>query len=471
MDTFLNAYQKALDDGEAAIFVGAGLSMPAGFVGWKELLREIANDLDLNIDEETDLIAIAQYHVNQTGGRDGINRKLMHEYTKDAAPNDNHHLLATLPVQTVWTTNYDHLLEDAFRYRRKRVDRKVAPQDLARSLPKRDVVLYKMHGDIDRPDEAVLTKGDYERYDDSRKLFSVQLRADLISKTFVFLGFSFTDPNIGYILARVRNLIGENRRGHYWITRDAGAEKDPSPTEIRRQKHRIADLKTYGVQTILVQKYSEITEMLAELNRRVLRKNVLISGSADTFSPYAEERARTLLRDLGKTLIEADYNVVTGMGMNVGDAIAMGSIEAVYRRDGAHLDERTILRPFPQAAGSPEERAKLWTRYRRDLVQRARSAIFVFGNKRNDTGDIVEADGMREEFELAKASGLYPIPIGATGHVAKKLSDEVLKGLDDYFGKHAASVKPHLEALANGEADNSMILKAVVAILRTVTPS
>ena len=60
---------------------GPASPSPTGFPGWKELLREIASELDLDIDEETDLIALAQYHVNQTGGRGGINRRLMEEFT------------------------------------------------------------------------------------------------------------------------------------------------------------------------------------------------------------------------------------------------------------------------------------------------------------------------------------------------------------------------------------------------------
>jgi hypothetical protein len=99
------------------------LSIPAGFPGWKEFLKEVAADLDLNIDEESDLIALAQYHVNQTGGRGGINRKLMEEFTKDAKTGENHHLIATLPLTCIWTTNYEHLIEEAFRSARKRVDR------------------------------------------------------------------------------------------------------------------------------------------------------------------------------------------------------------------------------------------------------------------------------------------------------------------------------------------------------------
>ncbi len=199
------AYQKALDEGVAAAFVGAGLSVPAGFVDWKELLREIAAELDLNVDEESDLIALAQYHYNQARSRGRINQKLIEEYTKGATPTENHHLLATLPLSAVWTTNYDHLIEDAFHAAQKRVDKKVAQADFALTKPKRDVVVYKMHGDIDRPDDAVLTKADYEQYDDKRHLFSLQLKGDLLSKTLLFLGLSFAKtPSRGWTIGARR---------------------------------------------------------------------------------------------------------------------------------------------------------------------------------------------------------------------------------------------------------------------------
>ena len=58
-----------------------------------------------------------------------------------------------------------------------------------------------MHGDFSQPRNAVLTKEDYETYNEHRALFSEKLKGDLIEKTFLFLGFSFTDPNVDYILA------------------------------------------------------------------------------------------------------------------------------------------------------------------------------------------------------------------------------------------------------------------------------
>lgn len=58
---FLKNYKIAIEEASAAVFAGAGLSKPAGFVDWKDLLREIAEDISLNIDKENDLIAVAQF--------------------------------------------------------------------------------------------------------------------------------------------------------------------------------------------------------------------------------------------------------------------------------------------------------------------------------------------------------------------------------------------------------------------------
>jgi len=468
-DAFVDTYQRALDERVAAAFVGAGLSVPAGFVDWKELLREIAAELDLDIDEETDLIALAQYHVNHARGRGRINQKLVDEFTKDARITQNHSLLATLPLECVWTTNYDHLIEDAFNAVHKRVDKKVVSDDLATTKPKRDVVVYKMHGDIDRPAEAVLTKADYECYEQLRSLFSEQLRGDLLSKTFMFLGLSFTDPNVNYVLGRVRSLVGQNVRPHYWITRDANKNTRATAAEKKRQRHRIEDLKTYGINTVLVGEYAEITTILEELNRRVHRKNVFVSGSAHDYDPVGRDRGLALLRRLGGALIDEGFNLVSGMGLGVGDAVAMGAIEAVYRKSGSHLDERTVLRPFPQTEPKQADRAAIWTRYREELLARARSSIIVFGNKL-DNGTVIEASGVREEYGIARRLGVLPIPIGATGHAAQKLSGEVLSDLDSVYGRHSAGARPHLATLANPTASDDDIIGAVIAVLKLVAP-
>ena len=42
---------KELEENNFAIFAGAGLSAPAGYVNWKELLRPLSIELNLDIDK------------------------------------------------------------------------------------------------------------------------------------------------------------------------------------------------------------------------------------------------------------------------------------------------------------------------------------------------------------------------------------------------------------------------------------
>src|SRR2546428_9879978 len=114
IDSFIKTYVQALHDQTAAVFAGAGLSIPAGMVNWKELLQDIAHDVGLDVDkEENDLITVAQFHVNERGGRYRINQALINEFSERAAPTENHEILASLPIRTYWTTNYDTLIEDS----------------------------------------------------------------------------------------------------------------------------------------------------------------------------------------------------------------------------------------------------------------------------------------------------------------------------------------------------------------------
>jgi NAD-dependent SIR2 family protein deacetylase len=113
-EQLLRDFSKAIINDEAALFIGAGMSVGAGFVDWRGLLRGIAVDLKLNVDEEHDLIALAQYEYNRNNNRSRLNRKIVEEFRDRATLSDNHRWIARLPIDTIWTTNYDKLLEAAF---------------------------------------------------------------------------------------------------------------------------------------------------------------------------------------------------------------------------------------------------------------------------------------------------------------------------------------------------------------------
>lgn len=212
MDQFVETFVKELEEENVAVFAGAGLSVAAGYVDWRTLLQPIAKELELDIDQEHDLISIAQYHLNEKQNRSGLNRALIDQLSPGHAPTENHRILARLPIRTFWTTNYDKLLEESLKTAGKIADVKYTIDHLKLTKRRRDAIVYKMHGDIDHPDIAVLTKDDYEQYQVTRGQYVTALSGDLVAKMFLFLGFSFTDPNLDYILSRVRISLHGSKR-------------------------------------------------------------------------------------------------------------------------------------------------------------------------------------------------------------------------------------------------------------------
>src|SRR5437660_10177482 len=132
---------------------GRHVSRAARYVDWKQLLKEIAEELELDIDRESDLVALAQFHVNRRQGRDRLNQLLIDEFLEHVELTPTHRLIASLPVSTIWTTNFDDLLEVAFEAASKRIDVKRRPDDFSVSRRRTDVTIYKIHGDKPNPEE------------------------------------------------------------------------------------------------------------------------------------------------------------------------------------------------------------------------------------------------------------------------------------------------------------------------------
>ena len=100
---FIRELVNELSANNLAIFAGAGLSVAAGFVDWKGLLKDLAEELDLNIDkEENNLISLAQYYINEKqGNRSKINQIILNEFSQQAVLTENHKILARLPIDKI----------------------------------------------------------------------------------------------------------------------------------------------------------------------------------------------------------------------------------------------------------------------------------------------------------------------------------------------------------------------------------
>lgn len=436
-EELIREYAKAIRQGNAAVFGGAGLSRASGYVNWKELIRPMAKDIDLDVDKENDLLAVAQFYKNKRGVRGGINQFIVNSFTKKVEVNENVKILTRLPIFTYWTTNYDHLIEDGIRAANRNPDVKSESEQLSVMMPDRDAIVYKMHGDVENPAHAVLTKNDYELYEHSRPLFRTALKGDLVSKVFLFVGFSFEDPNLKYILSQIHSLLNEDVHNHYCFFKRVQREDCASDEEYgydrAKQDLEVEDLQRYGIQTVFVDSYDEITEILKEIETVSIMKNVFISGSASAFSgAWSQETAEELAGKLAAELVRADCRITSGFGLGIGSAVINGALDVIYSEKYRHVDEHLCLRPFPQNITDAVKRKERWRKYREDMLSDVGIAIFMFGNKKNENGEVVEADGCLQEFEIAKSMGRVIIPIGSTGYTAKRIYEEIKKDISNY---------------------------------------
>ena len=461
---FVDRYLKAIKEENAAIFAGAGLSVSSGLVNWKGLLKDVAHELQLNVDKEYDLIALAQYYKNERGGRGSINSKLIDEFTKDVETTENHKILASLPIKTYWTTNYDNLIEKALDSHGKTVDVKICSQNLATNRPRRDAVVYKMHGDISLAHEAVITKDDYESYNEKRQVFTTALQADLITKTFLFIGFSFDDPNLEYILSRIRILLGEDTRDHYCLLRKViRAEFKTEEDYIyarTKQELKVKDLRRYRIQVLMIDDFKEITDILLFLQTKLKRNNIFISGAAHEYGEWGQTKAENFIKNLSEKLAEKDYKIISGYGLGLGSSVINGVLSHVYSSTKKHLEDYLILRPFPQNISDSIVKATLWKRYRVDMLSDAGIAVFFFGNKlENDK--VIDSNGLIEEFNIAVNSGVKVIPVGCTGYVSKQLWERVTSKLEDFYS-HNEVLNDTIISLGIYTEDENQIINNII---------
>lgn len=469
---FVKELLNDLSEENLAIFAGAGLSAPAGYVSWSELLRPVAEELELEIEKETDLVALAQYHCNSNlANRGKLNQLLINELSNNAKVTENHQILARLPISTYWTTNYDKLIENSLIETGKTPDTKYRIKQLSFTKRGRDAIVYKMHGDIDHPDEAVITKDDYEAYHVKMQPFINALSGDLVSKTFLFLGFSFTDPNLDYILSRVRVAYSKEQRQHYCIQKIV-EPKDDEPeaeTEYRKRKQElfIQDLLRFGIKTILVSSYSEITTILRQLEWAFRRNTIFISGSAHEYGRWEQSAAENFIYSLAKEISSLGFRIVSGFGLGVGSSVITGVLEHVYM-NGRRLDSnQLILRPFPQTEVGARPITHVWHDYRTDMISYSGIAIFLFGNKLKD-GVVVVADGLIKEFEIAKSNGLLLIPVGATEYASRQIYCQLLE--EGYFDSESfpEASRKFLNQICDKESELTTIQSGIIDLLKSL---
>ena len=211
--------QSAANRDRLVIFVGAGTSIPSGMPSWKEAIEKILEHLGYPIGDE-DFLKIPQYYYNEHGKNNYVDlMRRIFKYGNNLYPRAVHHKILKFRTKYVITTNYDHLLEQALTDENQVFDVISHDKELAYGTADRKII--KMHGDFEH-DNFVLKEDDYLHYSHSFRLLETYIKALIAGNVVLFLGYSFSDPDLKQIFTWVKEIIGNDRPQSYIV--DIGKE-------------------------------------------------------------------------------------------------------------------------------------------------------------------------------------------------------------------------------------------------------
>lgn len=105
-------------------------------------------------------------------------------------------------ISSIITTNYDSLLEDQLGFK------PLIGNDILLSQPYGSI--YKIHGCIKNPFQIVITKEDYQKFDEKYDLIRAQLLSLFMHNPVIFLGYKINDSNIKDLLRTIFYFVEPN---------------------------------------------------------------------------------------------------------------------------------------------------------------------------------------------------------------------------------------------------------------------
>lgn len=209
--------QRASRENRLVIFVGAGVSMNSSVPSWNQLINRMKAELPNEFSEETDALKIAQIYKDSRGHKEYMDKvKDILLYNK-AVPNPLHKSILALNPCHIITTNYDDLIEqelskEFLQYHIIREDKDIPQMTNSNTL-------VKMHGDY-VTDNIVLTEDDYYNYKENFPLTRAFVQSLFASKLILFVGFSFADLNLKFILNELKNILSDKMQRPYLLSCD-----------------------------------------------------------------------------------------------------------------------------------------------------------------------------------------------------------------------------------------------------------
>src|SRR5262245_20907493 len=226
-----------ISQGRCLPFIGAGFSknalLPPGYMmpDWTELTTILARDA--KTPPGTLPPVVAKRYEEKFGRVQLIETIREALYPDKARPGEAHRAFAQLPFDTIYTTNFDLLLEDSYTEATRPFRSLVGELQLPFHGGQAISNIVKMHGDLRHEEHIIITKRDYDEFMDRYPVVATHLSAMLITRTPLFIGYSLSDPDFENIRRVVRARLGAFERMAYVIQFDVTPEQVERALEAR----------------------------------------------------------------------------------------------------------------------------------------------------------------------------------------------------------------------------------------------
>lgn len=208
---------------KVTLFIGSGFSLKAGAPSVSELISKLIEDGELKYNTETEELSIRNVASDfvEKEGRHELMRCLVKHFSFTPTETSDHKMLASIPhFRTIFTTNYDSLIEDAYPKGQCVV---LTSSQGCSNADCASVNVYKIHGDLttlSNTDSIIITNEDYKDYfhKESLKALWEDLKYEFRHSYVVFIGYSLADDNILDIIKNVRCELNNNVKGMYLIS-------------------------------------------------------------------------------------------------------------------------------------------------------------------------------------------------------------------------------------------------------------
>lgn len=139
--------------GDVVPFIGAGLSVAGGFPSWEGHLRTQGRTAGLDPAQTEELLACGQYEaviaaIEASRGRDVFIQEIRDVFSRIGQITNTTLLITELFTDTVITTNYDRLIEQAFDTGADNAFQVLNGTSALTELATDRVSIIKLHGDV-----------------------------------------------------------------------------------------------------------------------------------------------------------------------------------------------------------------------------------------------------------------------------------------------------------------------------------